>query len=444
MNRNVIHIRYNLNSWYIVFCLSLMCVAPGIAQDLNTTAYDFEVKNKPLYEVLDKISDLASINFTYNSNESAFAQRITYKASKKTIEAILNDVLTLSGQKYKKIGKQWVVYAKENTKEVPRVAVELPIPNAAVTREEVMVQTRVLPVSKPDTIVVRDTLFLKETLIHKDTIVIRDTVTVIKEIRHNRRPGFRNFPKDFFQFDPNRSDGPFLSLSYGQYYGGFQNSADAGFEKLLQLNKQSESSGFRNFAVDGDFGYSYKKWSVSLGVGLKGFSNRFKYSQLITSGGYFRQDTVSWYYNISEMDTTWFAVTDSTYLPFEKEEVNYNQFNRLGLLDFQLGVAYTWFAYGNARLYIKGALGYSMIIYQDGILIKNTKDYPGVEYSAAIMNKHRMSYQVGTGINYMAGNKFDIFAEVGYKGYTKSMVVDYPVDKRLYAVGIKVGLILFL
>ena len=55
-----------------------------------------------------------------------------------------------------------------------------------------------------------------------------------------------------------------------------------------------------------------------------------------------------------------------------------------------------------------------------------------------------MCYQVGTGINYMAGNKFDIFAEVGYQGYTKSMVVDYPVDKRLYAVGIKVGLILFL
>lgn len=453
MNNNILLFRYNLNNWYLIVCLFLIFTSRGIAQNMNTTLYDFEVNDKPLYEVLDKLSDLTSINFTYNSNETAFSQKITFKANKKTFEVILNDILNLSGQKSKIIGKQWVIYTSKVVRETPSEPVDLPLPQVELPKSQVeepakapIAQALILPVSKPDTIVFRDTLFLKETLFLKDTItiVIRDTVTVIKEIRHNRKPGFRNFPKDFFQFDPNRSDGPFLSLSYGQYYGGLQNTSDAGFEKLLQLNKESESMSFRNFSVTGEFGYNYKKWAASLGVGLKGFSNRFKYSQLITSGGYYRNDTVSWYYNVSEMDTTWFAVTDSTYLPFEKEEVNYNQLNRLGFLDFQLSLAYTWLAYENARLYIKGGLGYGMMIYQDGILLRNEKNYPGLEYSAASLNKHYMSYQVGTGINYMAGNNFDIFAEIGYQGYTKSMIVDYPINKKLSAVGIKVGLILFL
>ena len=444
MNSNNIHIRYYLNKWYLVVCLSFIFASSGLAQNKNTTAFDFEVKNKPLYEVLDKLSDLASMNFTYNSNEAAFAQKITYKASKKTVEVILNDILNLSGQRCKKIGKQWVIYADEVPKETPPETVELSAPQITKPFDDTIRHTPVLSALRPDTLVLRDTLILKETLILKDTIIVRDTVTVIKEVRHNRKPGFRNFPRDFFQFDPNRTGGPFLSFSYGQYYGGAQNTSNGDFETLLELNKQSESMSLRNFSVSGELGYSYQKWAVSLGVGLKGFSNRFKYNQLITTGGYYRNDTVSWYYNISEMDTTWFAVTDSTYLPFEKEEVNYNQLNRLGFLDFQLGVAYTWLAYENTRLYIKGGVGYGLMIYHDGILIQSEKDYPGLEYSAAKLNKHHMSYQLGTGVNYMAGNRFDIFAEISYQGYIKSIIADYPIDKKLYSVGLKAGLIFFL
>lgn len=448
MNKYNINITYSLNNWYLVVCLSLILSSTGIAQDLNRSTYDFEVKNKPLYEVLDKLSHLASINFTYNSNESAFGQRITYIARKKTAGVILDDIMKLSGQKYKKIGNQWVIFANEENKEAPPEVVELPKTQIALppldNQAQTSVQNVILPVSKPDTIILRDTLILKESLILRDTLVIRDTITVIKEIRHNRKPGFRNFPRDFFQFDPNRSDGLFLGLSYGQYFGGVQNTSNAGYEELLQLNKQSESLSFRNFSVSGELGYNYKKLAVSLGVGLKGFSNRFNYNQSITSGGYYRQDTVSWYYNIVEMDTTWFAVTDSSYLPFEKVEANYNQLNRVGFLDFQLGIAYTWFAYANVRLYVKGGLGYSMMIYHDGILIRNTKDFPGLKYSDVNLNKHYMTYQFGTGINYMAGNKFDIFAEVGYQGYTKSIIADYPIEKKLYSVGIRAGLIFFL
>lgn len=446
MNRNIIHIRYYLNKWYLVVCLSFIFAPSGLAQNKNTTAFDFEVKNKPLYEVLDRLSDLASINFTYNSNEAAFAQKITYKASKKTVEVILNDVLNLSGQKCKKIGNQWVIYANanEDTRESPPEVMELSAPQASLPNKDTIDRSPVLSISKPDTLILRDTLVLKETLIRRDTIVVRDTVTVIKEIRRNRKPGFRNFPQNFFQFDPNRSDGAFLSLSYGQFYGGVQNTSDPGFETLLQLNNQSESLSFRNFCVSGELGYNYKKWAVSLGVGLKGFSNRFKHNQLITSGGYYRQDTVSWYYNISEMDTTWFAVTDSTYLPHEKDEVNYNQFNRVGFLDFQLGLAYTWLAFENTRFYVKGGVGYGLMIYHDGILIQNEQNYPGLEYSASSLNKHQMSYQVGTGVNYMAGNRFDIFAEVSYYGFTKSIIADNPIEKRLYSVGVKAGLIFFL
>ncbi len=444
MDRYIINIRYTLNNRYLVVCLFLIFTIPGTAQDTNTTAYDFEVKNKPLYEVLDKLSTLASINFTYNSNEPAFGQRITYKASKKTFDNILNDILILSGQKSKKIGNQWVIYANEAIKETPVENVVLPEQKIVEPLESTIAPINTVQVIKPDTLFLKDTIILKETVIQKDTIILKDTITIIKEVRHNRKPGFRNFPKDFFQFDPNRSDGIFLGLSYGQYFGGVQNKSDAGYEDLLKLSNDSESLSFRNYSLGADVGYSYNTWAFSFGLGLKGFSNRFKYSQLITTGGYYRHDTVSWYYNVAEMDTTWFAVTDSTYLPFEKVEVNYNQLNRLGMLDLQLGVAYTWFAYANTRLYLKGGVGYSMMIYHDGILLQNKRDFPGMNFSEASLARNRMTYQLATGINFMAGNSFDLFAEIGYQGYSKSLINEYPIEKRLFSVGFKMGIIFFL
>lgn len=444
MNNRNLNVRYSANNWYIVICVCLILPFHVLAQDINKSTYDFEVQNKPLFEVLDKLSDLTSIHFTYNSNEPSFRQKISYKASKKPFDAILQDILDLSGQRFKKIGNQWVIYANEAVEETSVDHKVLPEPIVADPIKSNTAQSNTIRISYPDTLVLRDTVIIKETVIQRDTLLLKDTITVIKEVRHNRKPGFRNFPKDFFQFDPNRSDGLFLGLSYGQYFGGVQNKSTAGYEDLLKLYDDSEFLSFRNYFLGADIGYSYKKWAFSFGLGLKGFSNRFKYNQLISSGGYYRHDTVSWYYNVVEMDTTWFAVTDSTYLPFEKTEVNYNQLNRIGLLDLQFGVAYTWFAYANTRLYLKGGVGYSMMVYQDGILIQNKRDFPGMNFSEANFARNRMIYQLGTGINFMAGNTFDLFAEIGYQGYSKSLIGEYPIDKRLFSVGLKMGIVFFL
>lgn len=444
MNHLNMNVKHFANNWYLAICFCLILPFNVMAQDTNKSTYDFEVKNRPLYEVLDKLSDLTSIHFTYNSNEASFRQTISYKASKKSFDEILKDILDVSGQRCKKIGNQWVVYANEAARETLVENAVLPEQRIIEPPKSNITLINTAQVTKPDTLVLKDTVFLKETVIQKDTIILIDTITLIKEVRHNRKPGFRNFPKDFFQFDPNRSDGLFLGISYGQYFGGVQNKSTAGYEDLLKLSNDSESLSFRNYSLGVDIGYSYNKWAFSFGLGLKGFSNRFKYNQLLSSGGYYRHDTVSWYYNVVEMDTTWFAVTDSTYLPFEKIEVNYNQLNRLGMLDLQLGVAYTWFAYANTRLYLKGGLGYSIMVYQDGILLQNKRNFPGMNLSEASLARNRMTYQLATGINFMAGNSFDLFAEIGYQGYSKSLINEYPIEKRLFSVGFKMGIIFFL
>lgn len=444
MNPFNMNVKHCAKNWYLAICFCLILPFHAKSQETNKSTYDFDVRNKPLNEVLDKLSDLTSIHFTYNSNEPSFNHKISYKANSKPFDEILKDILDLSNQQCKKIGNQWVIYAKEVIVETP-VEVAL-IPEQKVSRpvESHTTPFEAFPVGRPDTIVLKDTVILKETITHTDTIVIKDTIVVIKEVRHNRKPGFRNFPKDFFQFDPNRSDGLFLGLSYGQYFGGIQNLSGADNEELQKLTNDSEALSFRNYSLGVDIGYSYKKWALNIGLGLKGFSNRFKYNQLITSGGYYRHDTVTWYYNVVEMDTTWFAITDSTYLPFEKVEVNYNQLNRVGLLDLQLGVAYTWFAYANTRLYIKGGLGYSLMVYNDGILLQNKLNFPGMDYDDANMVRNRMTYQFGTGINYMAGNTFDLFTEIGYQGYSKNLIDNYPIDKRLFSFGLKAGVVFYL
>lgn len=432
-------IRVRLNFGYLAAFFFWLFPLLSTAQQNVAPVYNFEVKNRPLGEALDKLSVLTSVNFSYNSDDASFQQKINYKASAKPLQVILSDILTASGHNFKQIGRQFVIYNAAVAKENNVQPEPLPIKESTFPLKDTLVLQKEVPV------LVYDTIYLKDTLIKTETLVIRDTVIQEKIVyRTNRKPGLRNFPKDFFQFDPNRNDGPFLVFSYGQHYGGFLKSDVQDTDKLAELTDETESQGFRNFSVGSELGYNYQKWAVNFGIQYKGFSSRFRYNQVISSGGYYQRDTVSWYYNVAGNDTTWIAVTDSSYLPFEKSEINYNQLNRVGFLDFNLGLYYNYFAFANTRLYLKGGIGYSVMIHKDGILIQDKPGYPGTDYRNVNLRKNLMNYQLGTGICYMAGNKFDLYAELGYQGYSAGILQDYPLDKRLYSIGLKLGLIFFL
>ncbi|NTW23309.1 MAG: hypothetical protein HGA37_01310 [Lentimicrobium sp.] len=399
--------------------------------------YAFEAKGQSLSVVLDRLSELAPVNFTYNSADPSFSKKITYRASNKTFEQILSDILKISGHNSRQIGNQLVVYR-----------IDAPPSEAVVQESETSglppaprIDTVLSIVEKP--VILNDTLVLTDTIVKTDTLLVRDTVYLEKEVIRYRRPGLKIFSKDFFKSEPNRNDGLSLAFSYGQYYGGSSCTAGPEYSELLALTKETESMSFRNFSLGSDLNYTMSKWTFSAGLQLTGFSNRFQYNYIQSTGGYYQTDTISWYYNIIEEDTTWIAVTDSSYLPLDKEEVSYNQLNRLGFLDLQAGVTYSYFSNESFRLYLKAAFSYSFLIYSDGILLQDKPGFPGIDYSEVDFARGLFSYQFGTGISYMAGNSFDVFAEAAYKSYSSKLINDYPIDKRYFGVGLKLGLIYY-
>lgn len=422
----------------VLFILSFWLIhLSAISQQHANRHYSFDAKGQSLTVVLGRLAQLSPVNFTYNSADPSFSKKINYRATNKPFDQILSDILKLSGHSSRQIGNQLVVYRLDNP---PAEAVQ-PEKETPGLPPVARIDTVLSVVERP--VILTDTLVLTDTVVRTDTLHLHDTVYLEKEVIRYRRPGLKNSAKNFFKFEPNRNDGLSLAFSYGQYYGGSSCSAGSEYAELLALTKETESMSFRNYALGSDLNYTKSKWTFSAGLQLSGFSNRFKYNYIQSTGGYYQTDTISWYYNIIEEDTTWIAVTDSSYLPLDKQEVYYNQLNRLGFLDLQAGLTYSYFANESFRLYLKAAFSYSFLVYRDGILLQDKPGFPGIEYSETDFVKGLYSYQFGTGISYIAGNSIDLFAELSYKSYSSKLINDYPIDKRYFGIGLKVGLIFY-
>jgi hypothetical protein len=406
------------------------------AQNVQHKTYNFQSKNQSLAKVLDRLSDMAGVRFAYNAADNSFSKVIDYNAENKTFGRILSEILELSGHKYTQIGNQLVIYSPE----FPPPGVK-PVTQETSPVENDQPLQKIATVYRDVPVFLRDTLLLKDTVVLKpDTIVIYDT---IEKLVHRKRPAFTNF-SDFFRFDPDRGEGLFMALTYGQHYGGLTNSETGGENQLLiDKLKKAESAGIRNFSFGADLGYSAERWTFSLGTQFKGFASKFKYNYLKTTGGYFRNDTLTWYYNIHEGDTTWFPVTDSVYLPLNKSEVRYNQLNRAGFIDIQAGLGYTWFAWSNLKMFVRGNIGYSFLIYQNGILLQNKEGFPGEDYDKLSLKRSMFNWQLGTGISYMATNNIDLVGELVYQNYSAPFFNEYPVDRRYYSIGFKLGILYF-
>ncbi len=399
-------------------------------QGNNAALLDFEARNLPLSQVLDRLSQLAPLNFTYNSADASFSKTIDYAARGKTAEQMLAEILSISGHDIRQIGNQMVVFPLP----VQQQAASPPPPTLPAPRPDTVLRIVEVPV------IVRDTLVLRETVVQRDTVVVRDTI--IKEVVRDGRRDLKRLPKDIFRFEPNREDGWSVSMHYGQYYGGFANSGED--TPLLNLNKQTESSTFRHYSLGAAVNLHKKQWTFTAGAQLKGFSSRFRYDDLQRSGGFYQTDTISWYYTIVQTDTTWFPVTDSIFLPIDKSEFYYNQLNRLGYLEVYAGLAYSYFSNNTFSLYVNANVGAGFLIYRDGVLIQNVAGFPGAQYKQQDIAGTLLTYQFGTGMRYKAFDWIDLFGEITYQGHTGNLFDNYVVDKRNTAFGLKIGLYRYL
>ena len=102
-----------------------MCVLlyADIAALYSTPMYaqsgeSFSFQNEKLSYVLEKLSEVKSLNFSYDANDPVYNTAINYASEDEDADAILNGVLSKTGLKYKKIGNQIVLFHPEES-EIP-------------------------------------------------------------------------------------------------------------------------------------------------------------------------------------------------------------------------------------------------------------------------------------------------------------------------------------
>ncbi len=61
------------------------------AQQMENKRFDLEVNNESLYEVLDRLSQMAGVNFTFNAADPTFAKKSPIRPKK---NALINCLLS--------------------------------------------------------------------------------------------------------------------------------------------------------------------------------------------------------------------------------------------------------------------------------------------------------------------------------------------------------------
>lgn len=71
--------KIRLSVWMLSF---LLLPLTNIAQQEDDQRYDFEINNQSLHEVLDRLSQMAGVNFTFNAADPTFAKKSPIRPKK--------------------------------------------------------------------------------------------------------------------------------------------------------------------------------------------------------------------------------------------------------------------------------------------------------------------------------------------------------------------------
>jgi opacity protein-like surface antigen len=135
-------------------------------------------------------------------------------------------------------------------------------------------------------------------------------------------------------------------------------------------------------------------------------------------------------------------VTDSTWIPIDNKEYNYEKSNTIGYLELKASATYDFYKTSNLRIYgkIGGQIGW--LIYKNGIAIPDNDHKAGIEFSDLQFNiAYALSF--GAGLKSKVTDKMDFVTELYYSRYFNQLVKEFEYNNKLNAIGLKIGLIYY-
>ena len=417
-------IKYNSFAFMGLLFFLFFLATPALSQ--SNKNIDFKIDNEKLSSALNRLSNQAHLNFTYDAGDSLFNTRVNYAAVDKPPLVILDDLL--SDHNFKRIGNQIVIFKiADKQTEIPVVAKES---NENIVSVEEAVTISSFQYENPQPIF--DTIFISDTVyrILTDTLRVLDTIFIEKE-KKSVRSKYKNSDIEYFN--------PAIARDYGWSGSIFLAPILSNFSLASQENTVS----IRNFSLGLEVSKTFNKWNVSGGLKLTHFSENYNHTYNISEGGFFVTDTIDEYYTVTESDTSWYYVTDSTYTPIDYEEYSYNIKNRIGYLEFFAAVSYDYYTTKDFRLYAKVGVQTGIMIYNSGLAIPDADKPSGVDFADLNFNNASFSLLLGTGIKYRINDHLDFNTEIYYFSNFNEVLNDYPISKKIKGLGLKFGLIYY-
>ena len=396
----------------------------------STASINFKIDNETMSSALFKLAYVADINFSYDAGDSLFNAKISYSATDKQPLVILDEILDGTNHTFKQVGNQVVIYKNNKATPVPI----LPIVSVAENTPSEELVDVATTVNSDQIILVHDTIFVSDTIveIRTDTILIKDTVFIVKE-KPQKQPTqkLKEIPVDYFNPVELREHGWSAEVFYAPIASSFS------------LVRETNSLSVRNFSLGVEATKLLNRWNISGGVKLTHFAEKFNHSYSTSDGGYFVTDTLDEYYTVSQTDTTWYYVTDSTWKPIDNHEYNYNINNRIGYLEFVASVSYDYYTNRKLRLYAKVGIQAGVLIYSNGLAIPDADKPEGVDFANLKFSSMSYSALGSIGLKYRLNKSIDFNTELYYFRSFNDVVIDYPISKRISGIGLKLGLIYY-
>lgn len=386
--------------------------------------------NEPVSQVLDRLSRNTGITFSYNPDHIDASRLITLNLKEKSLSEIISAILPPDKFGFRYSGNQVIVYRKTILSE---------------TRED---QVSNLPDNGIESIrnIRPDTVFLTQTKIQRDTIAVTDTIvkfdtvymmrTIVREPIGSKDifSNLTNLPKE-----QTREIKTEAGISFNWMGALPVFTASSEFEGKLDEYKKSNSGSTLAGSAGIDLRFNYARFCLATGVSFTIFNNKLDYNYEISTGGFFRKDTLDRYYTLIEEDTTWYYVLDSTYLPVNKEAVGYESLVNHRYLEIPFSIQYNhplnrMLIYAKAGLiagFHTGSNGYFIKPDENGVLKMNE-----VEFRPMVL-----SYSLGLGLLMPLSGRLTLDGGFTYRQNITSILSDFPIEIMNRAFGVKAGLI---
>ncbi len=435
----------------VVSMLMLLGLVPGFTlygQEHTEKQIDFEVNEQPLRLVLQNLANTHGLNLSFNASEPEFDQKISFSATQKTPIAIIENLLTNAGFDMQQIGNHFVI------KKSAALPAQKPVPDNKTKTTDRNQNTTPKNTTQPqlltDTIFkfievqVRDTIIKRDTVVRVELQTIRDTVIIEKQVQA-RRParGLPAIAGNELRFGANKEKGWAISLAASQMFSAYAFPGLIDPDAALLKVKDSETFSIRNFGLTPSIHYINGKFDLMAGLSLNSFSNRFSYDETFTSGGFFQIDTLDVFYTIIGGSPVYTYVTDSTWIPLDKEALVYDRFNATGLLELQLAAQFTFFTTNDFSLYVKTGFHLGIPLWLKGNTISASEGYPAVVLNRSVVSGLHYGWQAAVGLRYELSNYTDLFIEPYYKRYIHQTISNYPLERRLFGFGLQLGFLYY-